>query len=244
MNAILLSFVTFISTLLGGWFGIKNRKHLHLIISFTAGVILGVVFFDIVPEMFEMVRENGLSATSGMMAIVVGFLAIHTLEKSAIIRHEHHEEGYAEHHHHHPSVGVIGALGLAFHSFLDGVGIGLGFHISPQVGAMIALAVIAHDFSDGLNTVGLMLINRNTERRTFGLLIIDALAPVLGALTTFLFTIPNSLVVIYLGFFAGFLLYLGASDLLPEAHRAKSSYGLIALTAAGALLMFLVTRAV
>lgn len=240
MNAIFLSFATFISTFAGGLFGIKHKDRLHFIISFTAGVILGVVFFDIVPELFSVVQEQALSATPAMLAVIGGFLAIHALEKSALIQHTHHEEGYAEHGH--PVVGTIGALGLAFHSMLDGVGIGLGFHVSPSVGALIAVAVIAHDFSDGLNTVSLMLINRHTTRRALALLFVDALAPVAGVLATFVFAIPSSWLVIYLGFFAGFLLYLGASDLLPEAHRKKSSYGLIFLTALGAALMFLITQ--
>lgn len=241
MTAILLSFATFISTLLGGLFGIKYRKYIYFIISFTAGVLLGVVFFDILPEIFALVHDGAFSITPSMLAVIAGFLAIHTLEKSALIQHSHHEHGYADHHH--PNIGTIGALGLSFHSFLDGIGIGLGFHVSPHVGALIAVAVIAHDFSDGLNTVSLMLINHQTKAKALRLLLVDALAPILGVLMTFFFAIPDGLLVIYLGFFAGFLLYLGASDLLPEAHRTKSSYVLIALTFLGALLMFLVTRA-
>ena len=106
----------------------------------------------------------------------------------------------------------------------------------------MALAVIAHDFSDGLNTVTLMLSHKNTTKKAAILLLVDATTPILGVLSTFLFSIPSNILILYLGFFAGFLLYIGASDLLPEAHSQHSSYKMIGLTVIGVLFIFLVTR--
>ncbi len=239
MQPLLFGIGTFVSTMLGGLFGIKHRQRLHLIISFTAGVLLAVCFFDILPEMLNIVTEHHLNLTGAMVAVVIGFLLIHTLQKVALI-HGGHEDEYADHKH--PAVGYISALGLAFHSFLDGIGIGLGFHISPHVGVLIAIAVLAHDFSDGLNTVSLMLINKNTVRKSVWLLVLDAITPLLGVGATYLFTIPDRALVLYLGFFAGFLLYIGASDLLPEAHSQHSSWKIIGLTFLGVAFIFAVTR--
>jgi ZIP family zinc transporter len=144
--------------------------------------------------------------------------------------------------HHHPHVGTASAIALAGHSFLDGVGIGLAFQVGEGVGVAVALAVIAHDFSDGINTVSLMLTNRNPRRQIWRLLAIDAVAPILGALSTLLFTISDVGLVVYLGFFTGFLLYIGASEILPEAHSKHSSYQTIGLTVFGVLFMFVLTR--
>lgn len=239
MEAVFFGIATFLSTFIGGLFGIKNRERLHLIISFTAGVLIAVAFFDIFPEIFSIVSEHGLSITPTMIAVVAGFFAIHSLEKVAVI-HTSHEGEYAEHKH--PLVGYIGASGLAFHSFLDGVGIGLGFHVSPHVGLLIAIAVIAHDFSDGLNTVSLMLLNKHTVKKSVWFLVLVAITPILGVLATYVFSIPENLLVIYLGFFAGFLLYIGASELLPEAHSKQSSYKILSLTLFGIIFIFVVSR--
>lgn len=239
MMVILFSFLSFMSTTLGGLFALKNKDKLHLIMSFTAGVLVGVAFFDLLPEIFSLTTEIKAQVIVPMVALVVGFLLIHILEKVAVI-HGTHEEEYADHKH--PTVGLISASGLSFHSFLDGIGIGLGFHVSSAVGILVALAVIAHDFSDGLNTVTLMLTHKNTSKKAIMLLIIDAVAPIIGALSTFLFQIPNSILLIYLGFFAGFLLYIGAGDLLPEAHSQHSSWKMIGLTVLGAAFIFVVTR--
>lgn len=239
MQAIVLSIISFLATLAGGAFALKNKDKLHLIMSLTAGILVGVVFFDLMPEIFSLSVQNHLDVTQALIALVFAFLFIHLLEKFALI-HSTHEEEYADHKH--PTIGLINASGLSFHSFLDGVGIGLGFQVSPHVGLIVAFAVIAHDFSDGLNTVTLMLSHKNSIKKSTILLLIDAIAPILGVLSTLIFSIPNSILLLYLGFFAGFLLYIGASDLLPEAHSKHSSYKMLGLTILGVLFIFLVTR--
>lgn len=236
---ILLALGTFVSTLLGGLFSIRNKDRLHLVMGFTAGVLLGVVAFDIFPEIVESVERTGGSFMYAMLALVAGFLVFHILEKSIMLHHAHEDE-YADHRH--PNVGIFSALALAGHSFMDGVGIGLGFQVSPAVGIVVAIAVISHDFTDGMNTVALMLANRNSSKKAIGFLLIDAIAPVLGALSTLLFTVSDNFLTIYLGFFAGFLLYIGASDILPEAHSKHSSWKTIALTVIGAALIFVVSH--
>lgn len=239
MTPVLLSIATFFSTSLGGLFAIRHKDRLHLIMGFTAGVLVGLVAFDLLPEIFRTAGEQRLDSAAPMLALVAGFLAFHIAEKLTLI-HGGHEEEYALHKH--PRVGLLSALALSGHSFLDGVGIGIGFKASPAVGVIVAIAVIAHDFSDGLNTVTLMLIHQNSRKRALTLLLVDALAPVLGAASTLLIDIPRSVLPLYLGFFAGFLLYIGASDILPEAHSEKSTTATIVLTVLGAAFAFGVTR--
>jgi ZIP family zinc transporter len=237
---IALSIATFLSTLLGGLFAIKFKDRLHYIMAFAAGVLLGVVAFDIFPEIIEEVKINNFNPVGIMIALVSGFLIFHILEKSILIQHCHEEECAI--HHKHPDIGVASALALAGHSLMDGIGIGLGFQVSPVVGILVAVAVISHDFTDGMNTVSLMLNNKNSDRKSKIFLLIVAVAPVLGAASTLLFKVPPQFLVLYLGFFAGFLLYIGASDILPEAHSEHSSYKLMGLTILGTLFIFIITR--
>ncbi|MEO6514025.1 MAG: ZIP family metal transporter, partial [Candidatus Saccharimonadales bacterium] len=235
MVPILLAATTFLSTLAGGFTALRHKDNLHRLLGYTSGVILGVIAFDLLPEIFELVQKTGQSPTGAMLALVGGFLLFHIIEKSILIHHAQEEE-YGSHYH--PNVGVFSALALAGHSFLDGVGIGLGFQVGHGVGIAVAIAVIAHDFSDGLNTVGLVLAHKNHRKKAITLLFVDAIAPVLGALSTLLFHISDAGLILYLGFFAGFLLYIGASAILPEAHSKHSSYFTIALTVLGAAFMF------
>jgi len=242
VTAVLLSTAAFFSTLAGGLLALRLARFLTFILAFTAGVLLGVVAFDIIPEAYRLARAQAIDPTVAMVALVLGFLLFHGLEKFLLL-HKAHEADYASHHH--PQVGVLSALALAGHSFMDGVGIGLAFQVSNTAGVTVAIAVIAHDFCDGLNTVSLMLVHRNTQRRSLAMLLLDAAAPILGAASTLLFHAPPAFSVAYLGFFAGFLLYIGASDILPEAHsRAapRTAIVLMGFTTLGAALMFVATR--
>lgn len=239
MTPILFASATVISTLLGGFFAYKNSKHLHHILGLTAGIILGVIAFDLLPEIFELTQKIQADTSGPMIALVIGFLAFHIFEKT-ILLHTAHESEYSTHTH--PKVGILSALALSGHSFMDGVAIGLGFQINPAVGTAVAIAVIGHDFADGLNTISLMLRHNNSRRTSLIFLLIDAVAPILGALSTLLFTISEPQLVLYLGFFAGFLLYIGASDILPQAHEDKSSKITILLTVAGVIFIYVITQ--
>lgn len=236
---IFFAIVAFLSTLLGGLFASKFKDKLNYVMAFSAGVLLGVVSFELFPEIIDQVNINGFDPMLPMLALVAGFLVFHIAEKTILIHHAH-EHDYVEHKH--PDVGVFSSLALTGHSFIDGIGIGLGFQISPAVGLLVAIAVISHSFTDGLNSMTLLLTNKNSDKKSKVFLILHSIAPMLGAASTLFFTVSPKLLILYLGFFAGFLLYIGASDILPEAHSKKSSYRLIGLTVLGVLFVFLISR--
>lgn len=209
MNAVLLSLVALCSTSAGGLFALRYRECLHHVLGFTAGVLLGVVSFELLPETFELSHRLGGDGQGAMVALVAGFLLFHGLQR-------------------HHAAGLLAASALVAHSVIDGVGIGLAFQVSPAMGVTVAIAVVTHDFCDGLNTVSVMLLHGSSPRRALGMLALDALAPVLGALSTLAFNVPPEALVVCLGFFTGFLLCIGVAHILPKAR------GLVGLTALGA----------
>ena len=236
---LLASGLTFCSTLVGGIFALKFQKKLHLIMGFTAWVILWVVSFDLLPEVMKLSQENSFDFSHAMLFFVWGFLVFHILEKVILIHHSH-EWDYA--HHHHPHVGIASSMALIGHSFLDGMAIGVWFQFSQAVGIILALAVIAHDFTDGMNTVSLMLHHKNTEKKAKIFLLADALAPIWWIFFTLFIAFSQAFLIASLSFFAWFLLYIAASDVLPEAHREKSSFVTIALTLLGVTCMYAITQ--
>src|SRR5882757_10000207 len=98
MLPIILSACTFLSTLLGGLTGLKNKDRLHRFLGYTAGVLLGVVAFDLLPEIFKLLNAQHRTATGAMIALICGFLLFHIIEKSILIHHTQEEE-YEVHHH-------------------------------------------------------------------------------------------------------------------------------------------------
>ena len=74
------------------------------------------------------------------------------------------------------------------------------------------------------------------------MLAIDAAAPLTGVLLSYILHLGDEFTLWYLSFFAGFLLYIAAAEILPEAHSKRSSYSTILLTIIGAVVMYFVTR--
>ncbi|HKB53427.1 MAG TPA: ZIP family metal transporter [Ramlibacter sp.] len=229
----------FLMTLAGGAFAFRHRRSLLFIMAFSSGLLIGVAFLDLIPEVVEASAHEGIPIRPLMVTVVIGFLGIFLLEKLTIIHSEKQHDAPGHHHH----VGLVGAIGLSFHSFLDGLAIGVGFEAGTRVGIVVLLAVVAHDFADGLNTVTFMLATRNSTMRTGVLLGIDALAPVVGALCAGLFRIDPRVIAFQLSFFSGFLLYLGAADLLPQVHEQPRT-ALIAATVGGLLTAGLLVYAI
>jgi ZIP family zinc transporter len=211
---LLLGFAALGATLLGGLFALRYQDKLHLILGFSAGAVLGVALFDLLPEAFSLAGKQYAAATVTLF-VAVGFFAFMFLNRVLLLHPE--DEEHSDHGHHRQ--GSLGAASLSLHSFLDGVGIGLAFKVSTTVGAIVAAAVLAHDFSDGVNTVSVILKNRGKGIRALKWLLLDAVAPVLGVASTYLFTLTDAQLGIVLSVFCGFFLYIGASDLLPESHH-------------------------
>ncbi len=103
--------------------------------------------------------------------------------------------------------------------------------------------MLAHDFSDGFNTVTVLLRHYGSQHSSFKWLIVDA-TPLLGAATTLLTRIPPVWLAFLLAEFAGSFLYIGASDLLPEAHHHYSSVLTLALTLSGVAFVFTLVQLV
>ena len=232
--ALILGFAALLATLAGGGFALKYQDKLHLILGFSAGAVLGVALFDLLPESFDLAGTD-YSTPTVTLFVAVGFFTFMFLNRVLLLHPE--DEELSDHGHHRQ--GSLGAASLSLHSFLDGVGIGLAFHVSTTVGAIVAAAVLAHDFSDGINTVGVILKNRGKGVRALRWLLLDAVAPLLGVASTYFFTLSDAQLGIVLSVFCGFFLYIGASDLLPESHHRHPKVLTGLMNIAGAAVIWL-----
>lgn len=225
---------TFFSTALGGILALRLRDKLHLILGFSAGAVVAVAFFDLMPEALEL--AGGTYSTENIIAtIALGFFAYLLLDRLLLLHgHAHYED--PEHHTH--ARGQVRAGSFSVHSFLDGVGIGLAFQVSPTVGLIVAAAVLTHDFSDGINTVNVVLRHGGNRNKALRWLLVDAVAPVVGVLSTLFFSVSGATLGLLLALFSGFFLYIGASDLVPESHHVHPKFLTTVMTLVGALVLF------
>ena len=222
--AIPLAGLTTISTLLGGFAALRVRKDLATLIALTGGIVVAVALFDVLPEAIDAVG----SSRRVTWLVGAGFLAVFLAERALGLHHR----ADAEHAKAHTSIGVLGAAGLSAHSFIDGLGIALAFHLNSGTGLLVFVAVISHDFADGMNTVSFILRQSGEVRNAVRWLALDAAAPLVGAAVGTLASVSERHLGYVLAVYAGFFLFMGATDLLPEAH-AHPSFRRVALTVAG-----------
>lgn len=236
--ALIVGIATIFSTLLGGLFGIRFKDKLHLILGFSAGAVIGVALFDLIPESIALAtKAYSIDLVTVFMAI--GFILYMILDRSFALRAQCHdgEECHNENH-----IGQLGAAALCLHSFLDGLAIGLAFKVTPTIGWVVATAVLAHDFSDGINTVNMILKEKGNLKSAYKWLVADALAPAIGVIVTLFFSVPESTLGLILAIFTGLFLYIGASDLIPESHHRHPAFLTTVMTILGMIVIFTAIR--
>jgi ZIP family zinc transporter len=236
VTAFLVSAAAFVSAFLGGLVALKAVSRVGIIIAVGAGIRIGAAFFDLIPE---AARLLGGALDQVMLATAVGFLAFYVIEKLTAVHVGHEaaaelDHGDAAHRH----VGVIGASGMSIHSFLDGVALAAGLAVGGGLGIVIAVVVIIHRFSDGISVVSLLLASQTPVREAYRWVAIVAIAPVLGVLLGLIVTVPDQVLGVMLAVFAGFFLYVGAAELLPEAHRSDRSRWVVLATIGGVVAIY------
>jgi zinc transporter, ZIP family len=212
--AVPLAGLTVLSTLLGGVVALRMARDLGTAIALTGGVVVAVALFHLLPEAVEATDDPQLV---GLLA-GLGFAGFFLIERVLVLHHRDDERQA----HAHARVGAFGAAGLAAHSFVDGLGIGLAFDISTSTGILVFVAVIAHDFADGLNTVGFVLRQSGDRRAAIRWLAVDAAAPLVGAIVGVSLSVSEETLGALLAVYVGFFLFMGGTDLLPHAHEHPS----------------------
>jgi ZIP family zinc transporter len=235
---IILAAVTAIATALGGLLALKAKDRLHLVLGLAAGLLLGLVTFDLLPEVFEMGSGEVFGAPAVSVAIIFGFLTLHIYEKF-FGTHEPADSDYGHEHSHSSNVaGSFGALAMGGHVFLDGLALGIAFSIDSALGVAVFVALLVHAFSDGLNTVAFLVKNSKWSRKAIWLLALDSIARISGATLGTTLILSENVTAIYLAVFSGIIIYLATSHILPEAHASHSSRWTLVATIAGVLIMW------
>jgi ZIP family zinc transporter len=236
--AIALAAATAIATFAGGTLAIKSKDRLHLVLGLSAGLLLGLVAFDLLPEVFELGSSEFLHAPATSIALVAGFLLLHFFEQLSG-SHEPAESDYGHDHKHSANItGILGAVAMGGHVFLDGLALGVAFKVSSELGVAVFIALLVHAFSDGLNTVSFLIKSGKWGKKGMWLLGVDAVARISGAALGASLVISDDLIAIYLAGFAGIVIYLATAHILPEAHSQHSSRWTMVSTIAGVAIMW------
>ena len=235
LEAVVVSLGAFLSAMSGGWLALRAVRYVAAIIAVGAGIRIGAAFVDLIPESIDLLG----SLDAAMFWTTIGFVGFYVVDKLTSLHVGHEtavELGHEEADHQH--IGVIGAVGMGIHSLLDGVALAAGLAAGGAIGTIIAVVVIVHRFSDGIGVVSFLLASGMSARVAMRGVALVAIAPLVGLILGSVVTVSEPALGAMLGFFAGFFLYVGAAELLPEAHRRDRSPLIVLATLAGVIAIY------
>jgi len=236
-SVILFSLLAALATLLGmalilfkeEW----SRRNSNDLISYSAGVLLGIGFLHILPEAQELNEHATLYL---LVSFVVFYFLEHHLHFHSDheqTRHRHvdipnsHDDCCANPH----PMGLVAFFGMGLHSLIDGLIIGTGFEIDAQIGLLSALAVISHKLPSGVSMFSILLHYGYRKQVAVLYTLGVALAIPVGAVVSYalLRHVPHDFLGVMMALAAGSFIYIAASDLIPESHRVRGIKGSLAL---------------
>src|SRR5437867_9003598 len=94
MTLALIAFAAFCATIAGGLVALRFQDKLHLILGFSAGAVVGVAFFDLLPEALELATKKYLAPTVTAVTSL-GFLLYMLLNRILYLHAHAHDEDAA-----------------------------------------------------------------------------------------------------------------------------------------------------
>lgn len=192
---------------------------LFILLSFSAGSILGAALLELLPEAIELAEESFV-----FVYVTLGYVVFFILERFVYWFHGHI--------HGHESKSEIderlaikdfvylNLIGDAIHNFLDGVAIGASFLISIPVGLSTTVAVVFHELPQEIGDFGVLVYGGFSRGKALMFNFLSALTAILGLLVSNYFL--EDLTGFLIAFTAGGFIYIAASELIPEIQKEEN----------------------
>ena len=204
-----------------------HARWVPTLVSYAVGALLGAVFLDLLPHIFESTKNPSRAAAF----ILFGILVFFVLEKVLLWRHHHHTEdepgaapgSHAHYHaddHDHGRSGYMIVVGDSFHNFTDGVIIASAFLADVRVGVVTAIAIIAHEIPQEIGDFLVLLHSGFSRARALAMNALSAGATVVGALLAyFALSSVKQWIPEILAIAVASMIYVAVADLIPGLHK-------------------------
>ena len=204
--------------LLGGllllWKEKLARRVSHVLVSFGAGALIGIVFFDLLPEALEGADD----ATRVLQLVFAGFLLFYIIEKSVAWYHCHHHEAVTRV----PRYLIV--LGDFIHNMIDGMLIAATFLVDARLGLITAVGVLLHELPQEVGDFGILLHSGLSRARVIGYNLLSSVGALVGGVLVLLFGARlEAFAPILIALVAGNFLYIAAVDLIPSTHHHENA---------------------
>jgi zinc and cadmium transporter len=215
LSVIAVSLISFVGLLTLSAHAKFGKKLLTILVSFSAGALLGDVFIHLLPE---LAREGVLDLRLSLVILgsVIGFFAL----EQFIHWHHHHMESDESEHAHHP-VAYLNLVGDGMHNIIDGLIIGGAYMIDIQLGVATTVAVILHEIPQEVGDFGVLLYAGFSKAKALFYNFLSALTSLIGVAIALSIRNTEHFADILVAIGIGSFLYIAVADLIPEIHKTK-----------------------
>lgn len=215
-----------------------SDRQIHLLVAFSAGIFIGLLFLLLLPEAIEECEHGGIDTHIAMYALMGGFLAIMAIEMW--MKHRHMSGCSCEcgsDSHSHKITSMSSFIGLSVHAACDGLALAATFLAGGEIALITTIGMCVHKFVVLFSLSSIMLVTDIPKRKSLKyMLAFGLITPLAGLLFFALLSGVSNIdgfTGIPLAFAAGSFMYVALCDMLPEAfHRKKQhsmSFGLLLL---------------
>jgi len=228
-----------------------NEKLINIFIGFSAGVMLSASIWSLIIPALEIEKKtNNLSFLPVAFGILIGTVFIFFTEKfiNFVYLKEQKNNKVKKIVNFFGQKNLLLLLAIFIHNLPEGLIIGISFGslnfahqlITLNSVIILTLAIALQDFPEGIaSSFPLRTNNKFTPFKSFFFGQLSGLIEPIGAIIGFFFiNIFQTLVVYFLGFAAGAMLYVIFKEMIPSSQSEKTSVGTFA-TIFGFLLMMI-----
>ena len=217
---LLLAFLSVFTTLLGVslaiYFG-KNERAIAVGIGFSAGIMLLVSFFELMPEAMDLAGMGRAST-----AFILGMLIVAAL--NWVIPHVHLVEEPGASSNGLLKTAYLVAFGLILHDVPEGFAMANSYIASPSLGVLVALAIAIHNVPEEFAmAVPIVMVKRKRFLYTAAFLsgLAEPLGAAVGLVAVHFHPMLNPL---FMAFAAGAMVFVSVHELLPMARRYRKTW--------------------
>lgn len=224
-NLLLIISLIFVGQTLGCLIGlIKKPKEtiLYGSLAFAASMMLGISFFQLIPESLKIVPFY-----TTIIAFVLGIIIFRIIDR--ILPHINPELLKKEKPSVKRSVTML-VIGMALHNIPEGLAIGVGFALTPSLGILIAVGIAAQDVPENIATIVPLYGLTKKRMKSFIIVTITILFELVGFIFGYYFLKETSLLGASLALAAGFMAYISVEELIPAAQiKQNPKVGIVSL---------------
>ena len=207
-----LVFGTF-SNIIGGIIGyidiIKFKRSVNSTISFTGGITIAIICFELLKEAFDMGNKY-LVVIFTLVGIILVVIMDFIINRVKYIKNN--------------KTSFLITSAISAHNITEGLAIGAAFAFSNSLGTSLMFAIMVHNIPEGM-IIGLIDKRENKKIKSTinNCIIIGVFLGVGASLGAYVGNIASKYIMECLSISAGAMLYILACELMPEMYESKNN---------------------